>query len=127
MVYIIYIHRRIEDIALQNGILHRQCVKCTEYFFLLDFENYLLHSNYRDIISLSKLRCSNSKLPIYKHITILKFFMCTYQRQSVMVNWNGECSSAFSVGNGVKQGGVLSPVLFTVSFDGLIDQLRKKV
>ena len=42
--------------------------------------------------------------------TILKFLMCTYQRQSVMVNWNGECSSTFSVGNGVKQGGVLSPV-----------------
>ena len=39
--------------------------------------------------------------------SILKFLMCTYQRQSVMVNWNGECSSTFSVGNGVKQGGVL--------------------
>ena len=56
--------------------------------------------------------------------TILKFLMCTYQRQSVMVNWNGECSSTFSVGNGVKQGGVLSPVLFTIYLDNLIDQLR---
>ena len=43
-----------------------------------------------------------------------------------MVNWNDECSSTFSVGNGVKQGGVLSPVLFTVYLDGLIDQLLKK-
>ena len=43
-----------------------------------------------------------------------------------MVDWNGECSSTFSVGNGVKQGGVLSPVLFTVYLDGLIDQLKKK-
>ena len=43
-----------------------------------------------------------------------------------MVNWNGECSSTFSFGDGVKQGGVLSPVLFTVYLDGLIDQLRKK-
>ena len=59
--------------------------------------------------------------------TVLKFEMCTYQRQSLMINWNGECSSTFSVGNGVKQGGVLSPVLFTVYLDGLIDQLRKKV
>ena len=32
--------------------------------------------------------------------TIWKFLMCTYQRQSVMVNWNSECS--FSVGNSVK-------------------------
>ena len=43
-----------------------------------------------------------------------------------MVNGNGECSSTFSVGNGVKQGGVLSPVLFIVYLDGLIDKLRKK-
>ena len=57
--------------------------------------------------------------------TILKFLMCTYQRQSVMVNWKGEFSSTFSVGSGVKQGGVLSPVLFTVYLDGLIDELRK--
>ena len=57
---------------------------------------------------------------------ILKFLMCPYQRQSVMVNWNGECSPTFSVGNGVKRGGVLSPVLFTVYLDGLIDQLKKK-
>ena len=58
--------------------------------------------------------------------TNLKCLMCTYQRQSVMVNWNGECSSTFSVGNGAKQGGVLSPILSTVYIDGLIDQLKKK-
>ena len=58
--------------------------------------------------------------------TILKFLMCIYQRQSVMVIWNGECSSTFYVGNGVKQGGVLSPVRFTVYLDGLIDEVRKK-
>ena len=34
----------------------------------LNFENYLLHSNYRDIISLSKLRCANSKFPINIHV-----------------------------------------------------------
>ena len=44
-----------------------------------------------------------------------------------MVNWNGECSSTFSVGNGVKQGNVLSPVPFTDYIDGLIEQLKKKM
>ena len=57
--------------------------------------------------------------------TILILLMCTYQRQSVMVNWNGEFSSTFSVRNGAKQGGILSPVLFTVYLDDLIDELRK--
>ena len=42
-----------------------------------DFENYLLHSNYRDRISLSKLRCANSKLPIYKHIYSHDSDVCT--------------------------------------------------
>ena len=42
------------------------------------------------------------------------------------MNLNGECSSTFSVDNGVKQGGVLSPVLFTVYLEGLIDELRRK-
>ena len=44
-----------------------------------------------------------------------------------MVNWNDECSSTFYVGNGVKQGGVLSPVLFTVYLDGLIDKKRTRL
>ena len=48
--------------------------------------------------------------------TILEFLMCTNQMQSVMVNWNGKYTSTFSVGNAVKQGGVLSPVRFTVYF-----------
>ena len=46
-------------------------------FWIVDFENYLLHSNCRDIISLSKLRCANSKLPIYKHIHINDSDVCT--------------------------------------------------
>ena len=44
----------------------------------------------------------------------------------VRVIWNGKCSSTFSVGNGVKLGGALSPVLFTVYLDGLIDELMGK-
>ena len=58
--------------------------------------------------------------------TILIFLMCTYQRQSGMVNWNGECSSILSVGHCFKQGGVLLSVLFTVYLEILIDQVRKK-
>ena len=34
--------------------------------------------------------------------------------------WNGSLSGTFSASNGVKQGGVLSPLLFTVYLDQLI-------
>ena len=86
----VIIHRRIEDIALQNGILMfllRQCVECTDYFFKqLDFENYVLHSNCRDRISLSKIRCANSNLPIYKHINIYDSDVCTLCNLNVCVD-----------------------------------------
>ena len=35
-------------------------------------------------------------------------------------------SSQFSVSNGVKQGGVMSPVLFTVYLDNLLKNLRQR-
>ena len=36
------------------------------------------------------------------------------------VKWNGSLSGTFSASNGVKQGGVLSPLLFIVYLDQLI-------
>ena len=43
------------------------------FILKLKFENNLLPLNYREIISLSKLRCANSKLPLYKHIYLYDF------------------------------------------------------
>ena len=36
------------------------------------------------------------------------------------MKWGGIVSDAFSVANGVCQGGVLSPVLFTIYMDELL-------
>jgi len=36
-----------------------------------------------------------------------------HSRQSLCVYWQGFCSDKFSVGNGTRQGGILSPYLFT--------------
>ena len=77
----VIIHRRIEDIALQKWNTDISTSSMCRMYRLfkkqLDFENYLLHSNYRDRISLSKLRCANSKLPIYKHTYIYDSDVCT--------------------------------------------------
>ena len=48
-----------------------------------------------------------------------------YGNQKMFVKWNGALSGTFSASNGVKQGGVLSPLLFTVQLDQFILALRK--
>ena len=43
----------------------------------------------------------------------------------IRVAWNGILSDYFLAVNGVKQGGVLSPVIFSVYIDGLLVRLEK--
>ena len=46
---------------------------------------------------------------------VLRILLFMYTHSSARVLWNGCVSKHFSVSNGVKQGSVLSPVLFCVS------------
>jgi len=41
------------------------------------------------------------------------------------VSWNGVRSRSFYVKNGIRQGGIVSPVLFCVYLDGLLQMLRE--
>ena len=50
----------------------------------------------------------------------LRFLMSTYCNQQMRVQCNGTTSTTFSTSNGAKQGGVLSPILFTVYINELI-------
>ena len=45
--------------------------------------------------------------------------MFWYTKQDMKVKWGNTLSSSFQVGNGVKQGGNLSPVLFNIYMDKL--------
>jgi hypothetical protein len=42
------------------------------------------------------------------------------------VSWNSKKSDELPVSNGVRQGGVLSPILFTVYIDDLLLELEKQ-
>ena len=54
----------------------------------------------------------------------LRLILDLYTRQRLKTAWNGAISLPFSVTNGVRQGGVLSPILFNVYFDELLQRLQ---
>ena len=54
----------------------------------------------------------------------LRIMLFIYSNQYCDVRWNGASSHRFPVLNGVRQGAVSSPLLFSVYIDGLIKELR---
>ena len=59
--------------------------------------------------------------------TVLRLLMNMYVNQSFQVKWNNIISSQSHISNGVKQGGCLSPILFSVYMNELIKILRKNI
>ena len=55
--------------------------------------------------------------------SIIRILAYWYIKQSMRVKWGNSLSSSFSVGNGVRQGGLLSPALFNLYMDDLSIQL----
>ena len=56
---------------------------------------------------------------------VLRLILTMYVDQFMCVKWNSAISERFDISNGVKQGGVLSPVLFCVYIDGLLCKLKQ--
>ena len=56
---------------------------------------------------------------------VCRLLAIEYTCQSSRVKWGNTLSAEFPITNGVKQGGVLSPVLFTVYMDDLFISLSK--
>ena len=57
---------------------------------------------------------------------VVRILLTWYMNQRAGVLWNGSFSHRFSISNGVRQGGVLSPILFTVYIDNLLLELEKE-
>lgn len=70
-------------------------------------------------IKLFKLLMSRKMCPI-----IVRFLTYMYSRQRISVRWGNEQSQEYSISNGVKQGGVMSPILFAVYLDELLLKLK---
>ena len=55
---------------------------------------------------------------------VVRYILVTYKHQKANVKWNGEESRYFTIGNGVKQGAILSAILYCVYTNGLFEELR---
>ena len=55
----------------------------------------------------------------------LGFLMYSYCNQRMRIRWNSSNSREFLLSNGVKQGGLISPLIFSVYLDVLICELRQ--
>ena len=54
---------------------------------------------------------------------LVRLLLRWYKTQHLCVRWMGKSSEYFQVSNGVRQGGVLSPILFTIYMDSLFESL----
>ena len=58
-------------------------------------------------------------------LLIAKLIGAIFIKQQVRVKWGSHFSKPFLTSNGVKQGGVSSPVLFTLNIDKWLNRLRQ--
>ena len=56
----------------------------------------------------------------------IRLLMVVYKHQQLCVKWNGKSSYIFGMSNGVKQGAVLSALLYCLYVDELFETLRKR-
>ena len=56
---------------------------------------------------------------------IVKLLYNIYTHQKCHVRWNNKQSDPFSVSNGVKQGSIISPLLFIIYIDNLFSKLKQ--
>ena len=54
----------------------------------------------------------------------IRLYLNMYLNQKIQVKWNGKLSLPFNVTNGVRQGGVLSPLFFSIYVDELLIKLK---
>jgi len=102
--------------VLKETIDYYTACKGTVYCTLLDATKAFDRIHYCKLF-----RCLiDRKLPA----VILRLLISMYINHVTRVVWNGVQSRWFGVLNGVKQGGVLSPVLFCVYMDGLLKALQ---
>ena len=87
------------------------------YICLLDASKAFDRVHYGKLFDLLKSR----NIPVL----VRRLLLDMYTRQKLETVWNGKHSESFCAANGVKQGGILSPLLFCVYFDELLLKINQ--
>ena len=98
-------------------INHYKNNKSNVYSCLLDaskaFDLVYFGKLFRILLSMDIPRC------------IIRLIFDSYIRQRACVKWNSTKSLYFSIHNGVKQGGVISPIFFNLYPNPMLSRIRK--
>ena len=87
------------------------------YAMLLDASQAFDRVEY---VKLFKLLLQRNLCPMYARLLAVM-----YTNQCIRIKWGNQLTDKFTALNGVKQGGVLSPILFTIYIDVLLNLLSK--
>ena len=87
------------------------------YASFLDLSRAFDRVNYYKLIS----KLIHQKVPP----SIINILYAMYSNQNVYVSFNNQSSNIWKIGNGVRQGGILSPLLFNIYINDIISHICK--
>ena len=107
----------LHPVYVMKEIINRyQRLGSSVYLCFLDAFKAFDHINHDTLLK----KLVNRNVPAY----IVRLLVFWYSHQQMFVKWGNVTSSDFTVSNGMRQGGVLSPYLFNVYMDGLSTMLN---
>ena len=101
---------------VQQTISHYVTNGSNENVFMLDASKAFDRVHY---ITLFKKLIVRGMCPL-----TIRLLLYMYTQQKLQVKWNSSISNQFDVSNGVRQGGVMSPLLFSIYIDELLNDLK---
>ena len=102
--------------ALKEVINYYRCLNTPIYLVFIDIKSAFDRISYWELF----LKLIDRDIPL-QIVLMLKFW---FTNQALLVNWGSSLSEPFTMGNGIRQGSILSPYLFNVYVDDLNHRLN---